>query len=321
MRSVAPRVTAETIRSIAPLVDTRFTQTPLAEFDSLNEALSCRMLLKIETLNPIRCFKGRGASAFVRTHALDQPDTPLVAASAGNWGQALALAGTDAGIPVTVYAATTANPTKIERMRALGAEVILHGDDFDAAKAEARRHAAAVGGRLAEDGAHTEVTAGHGTCAIEIAEQADVDSIVVPLGNGALVNGIGAWFADTNPQVEIIAVSASGAPAMHDSFTTGRVIETASVDTVADGLAVRTPVPEALDDMRHGVDRSMLVNDARLRAAQSLVLEHTGLVTEPSGAAGVAALLEHPPGSDQTVVAVVTGSNIDRGESSPNPQL
>lgn len=311
MPPTAPRLSADDVATMATHVDVRFHNTPLVEFDPLSRTVGARVLLKVETLNPIRCFKGRGASVFVALHARRSPDTPIVTASAGNWGQALALAGRTTSTDVTVFAAQNANPSKLARMRDLGAEVRLAGDDFDAAKLAARDHAVSSGARFAEDGKHRSVTAGHGSCAMELADTVDIDAVLVPLGNGALVNGMGTWLQSAMPHTEVVAVSAAGAPAMHQSFMANACVETPAVDTIADGLAVRTPVPEAVDDMIHAVDASTLVTDPQMAAAQALILDHAGLVTEPSGAAGLAALLAEPQRwADRTVVVVVTGSNV-----------
>jgi len=144
-------------------------------------------VLKVETVNPVRSFKGRGASRYVAQVA---PGTEVVCASAGNFGQAMAYAGRARGIPVTVYAAESASPLKVTRMRALGASVVLSGVDFDAARAEARRAAAERGARLAVDSLDLETVEGAGTIGLELVRLGPpLDVLLLPLGNGRCVAG------------------------------------------------------------------------------------------------------------------------------------
>jgi threonine dehydratase len=273
---------------------------------------------KLELLTPIRSFKGRGADWFVAS--LDAADDrPLACASAGNFGQGMAWAARARGRPLVVYAATTASPLKVERMRALGATVVLHGRDLDDAKHEAKRQAAAQGWRFVEDGLEREVSEGAGTIAVELLRDIpDVTAIVVPVGNGALVAGIGAWCAAHAPAVRVIGVCAAGAPAMAESWRRQRdgiptpeaIVAHAGVHTIADGIAVREPIAEAVADMRDVVDDVWLVDDARILEAMRLVWRAAGLVVEPAGAAGLAALLSSAHGlGGQPVATVLCGGN------------
>lgn len=316
----APRVTPAGIMTAAEQIDHEFAGTPLFEAETLSERHNCRVFLKVETLNPIRCFKGRGAGVFVRRHTRAKPGEPIVTASAGNWGQALAYFSRRWEVPFVVFAAETANAYKLDRMRAMGADVRLAGADFDQAKTAARAHAEAVGAVFVEDGKELSVTEGHGSCGMEILAEFDhrierCEDIMVPLGNGALVNGIGTWTRASSPATRVVAVSAAGASAMHQSFSAGSgapVMATNTVDTIADGLAVRVPIPEAVADMHQAVHDSLLVDDDTIVAAMEELLDHAGLVTEPAGAAGLAAVMAYPARfAERNVVVVVTGSNVD----------
>jgi threonine dehydratase len=197
-------------------------------------------------------------------------------------------------------------------MRELGAEVVLCGHDFDAAKAAARQHAAKRDFIFVEDGRDPPVSEGAGTIAIELLRwPSPFDAVVVALGNGALVNGIGTWIKAHRPAARVIGVCASGAPAMEKSFRAGQVIVTPEAGTIADGIAIRVPVPEAVADMRGLVDDVLVVNDETILRAMRLILEHTGVLTEPSGAVGVAAILAHPGMfAGQAVAAIVCGGNV-----------
>jgi threonine dehydratase/peptide deformylase len=308
----ARRLSLARIDAAARAIPAGYRDTPQYDCGPLSEALGCRLTIKIETANPIRSFKGRGAAVLVRALAAAGERGPIVCASAGNWGQAVAVACRDAGLPVVVYASVNANPLKVARMRAFGAQVRQQGDDFDAAKAAARAFAAAGGGRWVEDGREAEVAEGHGTIAVELLARGDAfDAIVVPLGNGAMLAGIARWTKAASPATRVVAVCARGAPSMADSLREGRVVETARADTIADGIAVRVPVPEALEDLAGLVDEVLLVDDDRIVDAMRLVHAHAGLVLEPSGAVGVAALLQHRARFEGASVAtVLCGGNL-----------
>jgi threonine dehydratase len=304
-----PRISLDRIELAATVIDPLFVRTPQFVCEPLGDELGARIALKIETINPIRSFKGRGADWLV-SQITD--DAPLICASAGNFGQAMAYACRTRGRLLTVYAATRANPLKIERMRALGATVALHGVDFDAAKLEAKRVASIDSARLIEDSRDIETVEGAGTMGLEwLAFPERLDSLLIPLGNGAMLNGIASVIRARSPRTRIIAVQATGAPAMVESWRAGRPIVGDTVRTIADGIGVRVPVPEALDDMRGLVDDALLVDDETILQAMRQLLRHTGVVAEPSGAVGLAALIEHPERfAGQLVGTIVCGGNV-----------
>ena len=311
MTETQPRLSLARIAEAAAVIDPVFRDSPQLAFDPLSRELGADVVLKVETLNPIRSFKGRGGDYYV--HRL--PDsTPLVVASAGNFGQGLAYAASRRGIPLTVFAADTANPMKIARMRELGAEVVLAGQDFDAAKTAARAHAAEHAFRFIEDGRDAPISEGAGSMAVELLRwPRPFDAILVALGNGALINGIGTWIKTHAPSTRVVGVCATGAPAMERSWRSGTVVTTATVETIADGIGVRVPVAEALHDMRPIVDDVLLVDDATTLRAMRLLVHHTGLVVEPSGAVGVAAVLAHRARfADKLVATPLCGGNVSR---------
>ena len=197
-------------------------------------------------------------------------------------------------------------------MRAVGADVRLAGHDFDAAKDAARAHAAASGARFVEDGREPAIAEGAGTIAVELgAWPAPLDALLVPLGNGALAAGVGTWVKAHAPRTRVVAVCAAAAPSMARSLAEGRVVTTDRADTVADGIAVRVPIPEALDDLRPLLDDVLLVEEGHILAAVRLLARHAGVVVEPAGAAGVAALLAHGARfRDQRVATILCGANV-----------
>ena len=304
----------ERIREAATVVDPVFLDSPQFLCDRLGGRLGLRLVCKVETVNPIRSFKGRGADYFL--HRLGADGTPLACASAGNFGQGLAYAARRRGVPLHVFAAAGANPLKIERMRDLGAEVHLGDADFDAAKVRAREVAAERGWRFVEDGAEAAIAEGAGTIAVELGRWPEpFDAVVVPVGNGALINGIGRWFKDHAPATRIVGVCAAGAPAMAVSWRAGAPRGTAVADTIADGIAVRVPVPAAVAEMARTVDDVVLVDDDALREAMRLLLRELGLVVEPAGAAGLAGVLALREQLHGRLVATpICGGNVAPGD-------
>ncbi len=305
-----PRLSLERIARAAREIDPVFRGTPQYRAESLGELLGCDLVVKVETLNPIRSFKGRGTDFFVRE--LAEPAPPLVCASAGNFGQGLAYAARRHGIPLVIVASVHANPLKVARMRALGATVRLAGEDFDAAKAEARAWAAREGAMYVEDGREPAITEGAGSIAVELsAWTAPLDTLLVPLGNGALLGGIATWWRAHRPETRIVGVCATGAPSMALSWQQHRVVETAPADTIADGIAVRVPVPEAVADLQPLVDEVVLVDDDTTLEAMRLLFAHVGILVEPAGAVGVAAVLaDRARHQGARVATVLCGSNL-----------
>ena len=309
MQAQSP-LSAARIEQARGLIDPVFLNMPLVSDAGLDRDLGVRLHLKIELDNPIRSFKGRGTGFFVAT---DLPaGTPVVAASAGNFGQGLAYNARRRGHAVTVFGARGANTTKIDAMRRFGAEVIVDGADFDEAKALAQAHAERLGHVFVEDGALASIAEGAGTIAAEVTDAlAGIDAFLVPLGNGALATGVGCWLKAASPNTKVIAVVAEGAACMALSWREGRVVTTERADTIGDGIAVRIPVPFALDCMKTTVDDVLLVSDNDLLAAMSLIDAHIGRHIEPAGVAGFAGLLRHRGAfADQRVATVLCGGNL-----------
>ncbi|MES2948019.1 MAG: threonine/serine dehydratase [Pseudomonadota bacterium] len=309
--STSHRLSLDNIARAASVVDPVFLNSPQFDCEPLSKALGVSLQLKVESLNPLRSFKGRGADFFMHQNAERLTDRTLVCATAGNWGQAMAYVCRARQWPLVVYSATTANAYKVERMRALGADVRLYSDDFDRAKEQAKLFCANSGGYFVEDGAEASIAEGEGTIAREmLARRRDFDTVLVPLGNGALLTGMGRWIKAHAPDVRVVGVCAEGADAMAASWHKGRLVNRGIANTIADGIAVRMPVPEALADMKGAVDDVLLVSEAAIERAMRLVFTHAGLVVEPAGVVGVAAILEHPELRTQRLATVLCGSNL-----------
>jgi threonine dehydratase len=304
------RLSVENIERAAREIDAVFTHTPQFNCEPLSSELGATLTLKLETLNPIRSFKGRGADFFMSETQHSLQDQQLVCATAGNFGQAMAYACRKRSRHLIIYSATNANPLKIERMRSLGAEVRQEGDNFDGSKESAKAFCASTGAHFVEDGRDIAISEGAGSIAVEMMQRRTFDTVLVPLGNGALITGMARWIKHVAPDVRIIGVSSATADAMEASWRSGTVIERPSANTIADGIAVRTPVPEALEDMKGLVDDVLLVSEEALLRGMKIMFDRAGLVIEPAGIAGVAAVLEHQQLRSERLATVLCGSNL-----------
>lgn len=301
------RFTIQQIEAAQTAIDPVFQNSPQYECESLSRELGVSLFVKLETLNPIRSFKGRGADLLIQNSS----QSKIVCASAGNFGQAMAYAGRKRKVAITIFASVHANPLKIERMRSFGAEVILTGADFDAAKIEARKFAEATQSRFVEDSLDVETVIGAGTIGLEISKIQGLEEVLIPLGNGALLNGVATVLRTRSPQTKVVAVQAAGAPAMIESLRQGAIISHEKIDTIADGIGVRLPVAQALHDMSGLVDDMYLVKDETILQAMRLIHQHVGVIVEPSGAVGVAAILENKQTFEgKRVATIFCGSNL-----------
>jgi threonine dehydratase len=305
------RLDLERIRAARSLIDPVFLDTPQFESPALSAELGCSLVLKVETLNPVRSFKGRATETVMST-LLEQGYRSAVCASAGNLGLALAYSGARREIPVTVFAAETANPLKVERMRAAGVTVHLDGSDIERPRVLAREHAESTHSYLVEDSLDLGTCEGAATIGLELATRTlDLDAVLIALGGGALASGIGHVFHELSPRTEVIAIQPVGAPAMALSWRKGSVVTTDTIDTIADGVAGRFPIPEVLEDLLHVIDDVVLVDEASIKRGMRRLWEAAGLVTEPSAALGVAAILEDPQRfAGRRVATIICGSNV-----------
>jgi threonine dehydratase len=290
-------------------IDSIFRDTPQFVSPALKTATGKNVFLKIETVNPIRSFKGRGSCLLLKQFTKGQQ---VICPSAGNLGQALAYCARSAGIHLTVVSAKTANPLKVDAMRRLGAEVILEGEDFDAAKEYAEDLARSENAYLVSDGKDPFLIEGAGTIGLELLRSTEkLAAIYVPVGNGSLIVGIAAWVKAYSPSTKIIGVAPINAPAMARSFKEGRIIIEEKANTIAEGLAVRIPVPEAVSYMRQLVDDVILVTEESMLGAMQLAYKHLGLVLEPSGACGIAGVIASSQTTEtkETIATILCGGN------------
>jgi threonine dehydratase len=236
----------------------------------------------------------------------------VVCASAGNLGQALAWSGRGRGLDVTVVASRFAPAAKLDRIRALDARLELVDGDFDMARERAADVARYQGIRLVEDSLDIETCEGAATIGLELAAVPSFDAVLIALGGGALATGVGHVVKALAPGVEVICIQPLGAPAMTYSWRQRRIVTTDSTSTIADGVAGRCPIPVVLDDLLLVADDAVLVQEASIIAGMRMLLDHAGLVVEPSAALGIAAILEDRDRfAGRHVVTIVCGSNVD----------
>jgi len=295
----------ERIEEAARVIDPLLLNTPQFSDPTLSEALGRDVLVKMETASPVGSFKGRGADYFVG--GLERLDERLVTATAGNWGIGLAYAGRRHGCGVDVIANSSASASKLTRMRAFGASVTAVDGGLNEAADAARELANEPGHRLVYDGEPTTVAEGHGTIGVELLRAGTLDTVVVQVGDGALISGIARWVKAHSPDTRIVGVCACGAPAMKLSIDAGRPIRSDPPTTIAGGLAISAPIAASFERVQALVDEIVLVDDDDIRGAMALIADTIGVLVEPSGAAGVAAIRGHTvPG--ERIAVVLTGA-------------
>ena len=300
------------VAAAARVLDGVALRTPVETSRALSALAGGPVVLKCENLQRAGSFKIRGA--YVRMSRLSEQEKArgVVAASAGNHAQGVALAARLLGLKATVYMPHGAALPKVAATRDYGAEVVHVGSSVDEALVAAREHADRTGAVLIHPFDHVDVVAGQGTIALEILEQVpDVRTILVPVGGGGLAAGIVAALGDDHPDVQVIGVQAAGAAAYPASLAAGHPIPVESMSTMADGIAVGRPgdVPFALLHAHRVPFRT--VSEENLSRGLLLVAERAKMLVEPSGAAGVAALLAGGEPVATPVVVVLSGGNID----------
>jgi threonine dehydratase len=286
--------------------------TPLEGMRGLSEQVGGEVLLKCENLQRTGSFKIRGAYVRIARLSDEERARGVVAASAGNHAQGVALAASLLGCTSTVFMPEAAPLPKVAATQAYGAHVRHAGHTVDEALVAARLHAAETGAVLIHPFDHADVIAGQGTVGLEVLEQCpQVRTLVVCTGGGGLVAGIAAAVKALRPDVRIVAAQATGAAAFPASLLAGRPVALTSMTTMADGIAIGRPGEVTFPMVRDLVDDVVTVDEEALSRALLLCLERAKLVVEPAGAAAVAAVMEDPTAFAPPVVAVVSGGNID----------
>ena len=286
--------------------------TPLLHSRVLSERLGGPVYLKCENLQRTGSYKVRGA--YVRLARLPVADRArgVVAASAGNHAQGVAFAAASLGIKATVYMAQGAPLPKVEATSGYGADVILHGRGVEDAMAAAIEHAAEHGSVYIHPFDHVDVIAGQGTTGLEILEQCpDVRTIAIAVGGGGLASGVSIAAKAHDPSIRIVGVQAAAAAPLPPSIAAGHPVRIDISPTMADGIMVNHVGELTFEILSKLADRVLTVSEDALSRALLLCLERAKQLVEPAGAAGVAALLEHPGAFEPPLVIVLSGGNID----------
>ncbi|MCU1600567.1 MAG: threonine dehydratase [Frankiales bacterium] len=310
--SEIPLVGLEQVEAARVLLDGVSRRTPMEGSRALAERVGGPVYLKCKNLQRTGSFKIRGAYVRIARLSPEQRAGGVVAASAGNHAQGVALAAQLLGCVSTVFMPEGAPIPKVEATKAYGAEVRFAGATVDDALEAARAFSAETGAVFIHPFDHEDVIAGQGTAGLEILDQCpDVRTVVVCTGGGGLVAGIAAAVKAKRPDVEVVAVQATGAAAFPPSLEAGAPLKLPTMSTMADGIAVGRPGDLTFAHVRDLVDRVVTVEDDALSRALLLSLERAKIVIEPAGAAALAAVMEDPTTFTPPVVVVLSGGNID----------
>lgn len=286
-------------------------RTGLVHFKALSDEDS-QIYLKTEDLQSTGSFKLRGAYIKIASLTPEERACGVIASSAGNHAQGVALAARAFDTPATIVMPEGAPLSKVKATRELGANVVLHGSVYDDAYAEACRLQAETRATFIHPFDDPMVIAGQGTIGLEIMDDMpDVRTIVVPIGGGGLASGVAAAVKMLHPDVRVVGVQASGAAGMKASIEAGHVVELDSAKTIADGIAVKKPGELTFELCSRYVDEIVTVDDDEIAQAILLLMERGKMVAEGAGAAAVAAIMSRKFDVSGKVVAVISGGNID----------
>ncbi|RJQ71594.1 threonine ammonia-lyase [Pseudonocardiaceae bacterium YIM PH 21723] len=308
------KVTLDQIRTAQKTLSAIVRHTPLERSGAIDRRSGTQVFLKCENLQRTGSFKLRGA--YTRIHGLSEQERAcgVVAASAGNHAQGVALAAQLLGVRATVFMPMRVPLPKLAATRSYGAEVQLHGAVVDESLDAAREFAERTGAQFIHPFDHPDVIAGQGTIGLEILEQLpEVGTVVVAVGGGGLISGVATAIKALRPNVRVVGVQAEQAAVWPISLAAGKVQRLAKVHTMADGIAVAKPGELTFEYVRDLVDEVVTVSEEAISRALLMCLERTKLIVEPAGVTGLAAVLEHPKSfsGHGPIVAVLSGGNVD----------
>ncbi|HVY09107.1 MAG TPA: threonine ammonia-lyase [Mycobacteriales bacterium] len=305
-------VTLADVEAARDLLADVVRRTPVEGSRALSELLGGPVWLKCENLQRTGSFKIRGAYVRIARLSADERRAGVVAASAGNHAQGVALAAGLLGAPAVVFMPEGAPIPKVAAARSYGAEVRFAGSSVDDALEAATGFAAEAGSVLIHPFDHPDIVAGQGTIGLELLAQVpDVNTVVVSAGGGGLASGVAVAVKAVRPEVRVVAVQAETAACFPASLAAGHPVALSSMSTMADGIAVGSPGTLTLDLVREYVDEVRTVSEDALARALLLCLERAKLVVEPAGVAGVASIMSDSAGLQPPVAVVLSGGNVD----------
>ncbi len=301
----------EQVEHARKLLSAYLPRTRLVPAEFLSRRMGAPIWLKLESEMPTGSFKPRGAIYALSCRLEQAKVSEVVTCSTGNHGAAVAYAAKLLGVHATIFLPSNANPVKRERIAQLGARIVEEGADLAAASERAGEYARTKGVYFLDDSTAPDLPAGPATIACEILEQLPAtETIYVPIGDTALIRGVGTAAKHLQPKVRIIGVQAERAPAYYLSWKQGRPVATETCGTIADGLATRTPGEANVREIRSLVDDVFLVSEEQMLRAIRILLLEEHVVAEPAGAAATAALLTQPGPVLPNTVLLVSGANI-----------
>ncbi len=309
------RVTLEDVKEARGIIEDAILKTDILENVRLSEKTGAQVFYKCENLQRTGSFKIRGACNKI-AHLTDQEKAcGVIASSAGNHAQGVALGAKNAGIKATICMPANAPISKVAATKSYGAEVVLHGTVYDDAYAKAVEIQAQTGATFLHPFDDKYVIAGQGTIGLEIYEQLDgnVDTVLVPIGGGGIIAGIATALKELNPNIKVIGVQTCNIPSMKKSYENGKITSAFNDITIADGIAVKTPGSLTFDIISRLVDDVITVTEEEIAEAILFMMENQKLVSEGAGAVSTAALLseKYKPLAGERVVCVVSGGNVD----------
>ncbi len=305
-------VTLADVEAVSELVAEVAITTPMEESRWLQAIVGGQVLLKCENLQRTGSFKIRGAYTRISRLSAEERARGVVAASAGNHAQGVALAAQLLGITATVFMPEGAPIPKANATRGYGADVRFHGEYLTQALVAAQQFADETGAVFIHPFDHRDIVAGQGTCGLEILEQApQAATVLVPTGGGGLLAGVALAIKATRPDIRLVGVQAEEAAAYPESLRTGAPVALERMSTMADGIAVACPGDVPFAAIQKHVDEVVTVSEESMSRALVLLLERSKMLVEPSGAAAVAAVLDHPEAFATPIVAVLSGGNVD----------
>jgi len=287
-------------------------KTSLVFSDTFSQLTGSKVYLKNEFEQKTGSFKLRGAYYKIKNLAEDEKSKGVVAASAGNHAQGVALASAMEKINCTIVMPRNASPAKVAATKEYGAEVVLEGKNYDESWIKAQEIAKTSGAQIIHAFDDPQIIAAQGVIGLEIMEQLpNVDEIYVPIGGGGLAAGILTAVKTKNPNVKIIGVESKSFPSMKNSLDSGKLETVDGGFTVADGISVRTPGKQTFEIIRDMIDKIVLVDDEEIIKTIFLLMERSKIVVEPAGAAGLAYLVSKKPSPGKNVVPILCGGNVD----------
>jgi len=287
-------------------------KTSLVFSDTFSQLTGSKVYLKNEFEQKTGSFKLRGAYYKIKNLTEDEKSKGVVAASAGNHAQGVALASAMEKINCTIVMPRNASPAKVAATKEYGAEVVLEGKNYDESWIKAQEIAKTSGAQIIHAFDDPQIIAAQGVIGLEIMEQlTDVDEIYVPIGGGGLAAGILIAVKTKNPNVKIIGVESKSFPSMKNSLDSGNLETVDGGFTVADGISVRTPGKQTFEIIRDMIDKIVLVDDEEIIKTIFLLMERSKVVVEPAGAAGLAYLVSKKPSPGKNVVPILCGGNVD----------